>query len=73
MSAVSSCPCILSCALSGQWVGGALTDPCCVQGHDTTAAAMSWCTYLIGSNRQVQDKVHEELDKVFRKSTCTTH
>ena len=45
---------------------------CFLQGHDTTAAAMSWCTYLIGSDRKVQDKVHAELDKVFRKSTIDT-
>ncbi|XP_059172521.1 cytochrome P450 4V2-like [Physella acuta] len=35
------------------------------EGHDTTAAAMNWATYLIGSHPDVQVKVHEEIDRVF--------
>ncbi|XP_076453663.1 cytochrome P450 4V2-like [Babylonia areolata] len=38
------------------------------EGHDTTAAAMNWCTYLVASDDKVQDKVHEELDRVFGDS-----
>ena len=35
------------------------------EGHDTTAAAMTWATYLIGRHPSVQKRVHEELDQVF--------
>ncbi|XP_070185260.1 cytochrome P450 4V2-like [Littorina saxatilis] len=35
------------------------------EGHDTTAAAMNWCTYLIGADSKVQNRVQEELDRVF--------
>ncbi|KAK7477804.1 hypothetical protein BaRGS_00030987, partial [Batillaria attramentaria] len=38
------------------------------EGHDTTAAAMNWCTYLIGSHPEVQDKIQQELDVVFGDS-----
>lgn len=38
------------------------------EGHDTTAAAMNWATHLIGANPEVQDKLHEELDRVFGDS-----
>lgn len=34
-------------------------------GHDTTAAAMSWALHLIGTHKDVQRKLHEEIDKVF--------
>lgn len=35
------------------------------QGHDTTAAAMSFTMHLIGAHPEVQAKVHKELDEVF--------
>ena len=35
------------------------------EGHDTTAAAMTWATYLIGSHPDIQERIHEELDTVF--------
>jgi len=35
------------------------------QGHDTTAAAMSFTLHLIGAHPEVQTKVHQELDEVF--------
>jgi len=35
------------------------------EGHDTTAAGMTWALYLIGSHPEVQEKVHEELDTVL--------
>ncbi|XP_029442805.1 cytochrome P450 4V2 [Rhinatrema bivittatum] len=38
------------------------------EGHDTTAAAMNWVLFLLGSHPEVQTKVHEELDEVFGKS-----
>lgn len=36
-----------------------------LQGHDTTAAAINWSLYLLGSNPEVQRKVDKELDDVF--------
>ncbi|XP_064225665.1 cytochrome P450 4V2 isoform X2 [Aotus nancymaae] len=38
------------------------------EGHDTTAAAINWSLYLLGSNPEVQKKVDNELDDVFGKS-----
>ena len=35
------------------------------EGHDTTAAAMTWATYLIGRHPDIQRRLHEELDEVF--------
>ena len=35
------------------------------EGHDTTSAAISWCTFLIGCDNQVQRQVHAELDDIF--------
>ncbi|XP_028599962.2 cytochrome P450 4V2-like [Podarcis muralis] len=38
------------------------------EGHDTTAAAMNWCIYLLGCDPEVQRKVHCELDEIFGDS-----
>ena len=38
------------------------------EGHDTTAAASSWACHLIGSHPHVQQKIHEELDRIFGNS-----
>ncbi|CAM4551987.1 cytochrome P450 4V2-like [Caretta caretta] len=38
------------------------------EGHDTTAAAMSWAIYLLGCHPEAQKKVHRELDEVFGNS-----
>ncbi|XP_035148364.3 cytochrome P450 4V2 isoform X2 [Callithrix jacchus] len=38
------------------------------EGHDTTAAAINWSLYLLGSNPEVQKKVDHELDDVFGNS-----
>jgi cytochrome P450 family 4 subfamily V len=38
------------------------------EGHDTTAAATSWACHLIGSNPDVQKKLHEEIDDLFGTS-----
>ena len=35
------------------------------EGHDTTAAAMTWAVFLIGKFPEVQRKIHKELDDVF--------
>ncbi|XP_004610396.1 cytochrome P450 4V2 [Sorex araneus] len=38
------------------------------EGHDTTAAAINWSLYLLGSYPEVQKKVDKELEEVFGKS-----
>ncbi|XP_036911115.1 cytochrome P450 4V2 [Sturnira hondurensis] len=38
------------------------------EGHDTTAAAMNWALYLLGSYPEVQKKLDNELDEVFGQS-----
>nr|KAF6427353.1 cytochrome P450 family 4 subfamily V member 2 [Rousettus aegyptiacus] len=38
------------------------------EGHDTTAAAINWSLYLLGSYPEVQKKLDNELDEVFGKS-----
>ncbi|XP_011362285.1 cytochrome P450 4V2 [Pteropus vampyrus] len=38
------------------------------EGHDTTAAAINWSLYLLGSYPEVQKKLDDELDEVFGKS-----
>ncbi|XP_064457757.1 cytochrome P450 4V2-like [Ornithodoros turicata] len=35
------------------------------EGHDTTAAAICWCIYLLGQYKNAQRKVHDELDAIF--------
>ncbi|CAN7993828.1 unnamed protein product [Ixodes hexagonus] len=34
-------------------------------GFDTTASAAAFCLYLLGNHSDVQEKLHEELDRVF--------
>ncbi|XP_058049878.1 cytochrome P450 4V2 isoform X2 [Ahaetulla prasina] len=38
------------------------------EGHDTTAAALSWAIYLLARHPEIQRKVHNELDEVFGDS-----
>ena len=38
------------------------------EGHDTTAAALTWALQMIGSYPDVQKKLHEEIDQVFGSS-----
>ncbi|XP_053315055.1 cytochrome P450 4V2 [Spea bombifrons] len=38
------------------------------EGHDTTAAALNWSLFLLGSHPEAQRKVHKELDDTFGKS-----
>ncbi|KAK4317686.1 hypothetical protein Pmani_011247 [Petrolisthes manimaculis] len=35
------------------------------EGHDTTAAAISWSLFLLGHHPEIQAKVHEELDAIL--------
>jgi len=35
------------------------------EGHDTTAGAINFCCYLVGSHPNVQDKIHAEMDSIF--------
>ena len=35
------------------------------EGHDTTANAMSFATYLLARYPEVQTKVRKELDDIF--------
>ena len=35
------------------------------EGHDTTAAAITFFCYLMGCHPDVQAKVHAELDSIF--------
>ncbi|PSN43039.1 Cytochrome P450 4C1 [Blattella germanica] len=38
------------------------------EGHDTTGAALSWALRLLGLNRDVQEKVYDELEGIFQGS-----
>ncbi|XP_032269486.1 cytochrome P450 4V2 [Phoca vitulina] len=38
------------------------------EGHDTTAAAVNWSLYLLGSYPEAQKRVDSELEEVFGKS-----
>lgn len=37
----------------------------CLQGHDTTSAAMNWFLHLMGNNPEIQARVHKEVDEVL--------
>ena len=41
------------------------TDTFMFEGQDTTAAALAWTIFLIGSHPECQKKVIEELDSIF--------
>nr|XP_027195023.1 cytochrome P450 4c3-like [Dermatophagoides pteronyssinus] len=34
-------------------------------GHDTTSHAISWTLYMLGIHQDIQEKLREEIDKVF--------
>lgn len=38
------------------------------EGHDTTAAAMNWSLFLLGSHPEVQKTVQKEIDDIFGQS-----
>lgn len=40
-------------------------DTFAFEGHDTTSMGMSWALYLIGLYPEVQNNIHEELDRIF--------
>jgi len=35
------------------------------EGHDTTAAALTWTTYMIASHKDVQEKLQQEVDEIL--------
>ncbi len=35
-----------------------------VGGHETTGAALTWTWYMIATHREVEEKLHEEVDRV---------
>lgn len=35
------------------------------QGHDTTAAGITWSLYLLGRHPEIQQQVREEVDSFF--------
>jgi cytochrome P450 len=39
-----------------------------IAGHETTANALTWTYYLISQNPQVEEKIHEEIDKVISQN-----
>ncbi|CAF3843724.1 unnamed protein product [Rotaria sordida] len=44
------------------------------EGHDTTAAAINYCCYLVGCHQDVQEKIHAEMDTIFgddKERACT--
>ena len=38
------------------------------EGHDTTAAGLSWTLYLLGKHPEVQEKLHAEIDHISHKN-----
>uniref|UniRef100_U5EWR0 Putative cytochrome n=1 Tax=Corethrella appendiculata TaxID=1370023 RepID=U5EWR0_9DIPT len=38
------------------------------EGHDTTAAGISWTLFFLGLNADVQEKAFQELDEIFQGS-----
>ncbi|XP_055948472.1 cytochrome P450 4V2-like isoform X2 [Argiope bruennichi] len=38
-------------------------------GHETVTVTIIWALYLIGLHKDVQEKIHEELDRVFEDDT----
>lgn len=42
------------------------------EGHDTTATALHFCCYLVGSHSDVQAKIHAEIDSIFAGSRVSS-
>ncbi len=40
-----------------------------LQGHDTTAAAINFTCFMIALHPEVQQKLHDEIDRVFGRSS----
>ena len=39
-----------------------------IAGHETTANALTWTYYLVSQHPQVEEKIHEEIDKVISQN-----
>ncbi|XP_032672297.1 cytochrome P450 4C1-like [Odontomachus brunneus] len=46
----------------------AQVDTFMFEGHDTTAVAITWTLFCLGNNLEHQEKVHEELEQVFKNT-----
>ncbi|XP_011148174.3 cytochrome P450 4C1 isoform X1 [Harpegnathos saltator] len=46
----------------------AQVDTFMFEGHDTTAVAITWALFCLGNNLEHQEKVHQELEEVFKDS-----
>lgn len=46
---------------------GEEVDTFMFEGHDTTAAGLTWALYLLARHPHVQQQVHEEVDKFFEQ------
>ncbi|XP_020295767.1 cytochrome P450 4C1-like [Pseudomyrmex gracilis] len=44
----------------------AQVDTFMFEGHDTTAVAITWTLFCLGNSPKHQEKVHEELEEVFK-------
>ncbi|GFR19104.1 cytochrome P450 4c3, partial [Trichonephila clavata] len=44
-------------------------DTFAFEGHDTTATGICWALCNIGLNKDVQEKIQEELDRIFGDDT----
>jgi len=42
-----------------------------IAGHETTAAMLSWCVFCLATNRDVERKLQEEVDRVLGDQTPT--
>ncbi|XP_071441195.1 cytochrome P450 4C1-like [Hetaerina americana] len=42
------------------------------EGHDTTASAIAWTLYLLGHHPDIQEKVFEEVERVFGSNLVAT-
>lgn len=37
------------------------------EGHDTTTSGITWTLYSIATHKSIQNKLHEEIDRVLGK------
>ena len=42
-------------------------------GYETTANTLSYTSYLLAMNTDVQDKLQEEIDNYFEENPVSTH
>ncbi|KAK6635661.1 hypothetical protein RUM44_000915 [Polyplax serrata] len=43
-------------------------DTILMAGHDTTSTALNWCFFELGHHESIQNKVHDELQRIFEGS-----